>query len=125
VVKPAPATRRVVVGPRGAVETHRLTLRDVNWLGDEMFDQLPRRGIPVLARVRSTREPVAATLEPTPEGAAVRLSEGEGGIAAGQACVFYDAAGSGRVLGGGWIARTESRWQAGDATAPALSAAGL
>jgi tRNA-uridine 2-sulfurtransferase len=125
VVKLDPVTRRVVVGPRGAVETHRLVLRDVNWLGDEMFDQLPQGGLPVLARVRSTREPVSATLESTPEGASVRLLEAEGGVAAGQACVFYDAAGSGRVLGGGWIARTESNWQADGTAEPSLSAANL
>jgi tRNA-specific 2-thiouridylase len=28
------ATRRVVVGPREALRTHRITLRDVNWIGD-------------------------------------------------------------------------------------------
>src|SRR5690606_3635356 len=60
VVKLDPATRRVIVGPRGAVETHKLTLREVNWLGDEPFDKLPETGISVLARVRSTREPVEA-----------------------------------------------------------------
>ena len=124
VVKLDPAKRRVIVGPRGAVETHRLTLRDVNWLGDGAFDQVPEGGIPILARVRSTREPVAAVLERTSEGATVWPPEGEGGIAPGQACVFYDAAGGGRVLGGGWIARTESRWQAAETDAPALSAAG-
>lgn len=111
VVKLDPATRRVIVGPRGAVETHKLTLREVNWLGDEPFDKLPETGISVLARVRSTREPVEAVLERTDEGAIVSLSEGEGGVAPGQACVFYDANGGNRVLGGGWIARTESRWQ--------------
>src|SRR5690606_34669436 len=86
-------------------------LREVNWLGDEPFDKLPETGISVLARVRSTREPVEAVLERTDEGAIVSLSEGEGGVAPGQACVFYDANGGNRVLGGGWIARTESRWQ--------------
>jgi tRNA-specific 2-thiouridylase len=36
---------------------------------------------------------------------AVLLQEGEHGIAAGQACVFYaDASERARVLGGGWIA---------------------
>ena len=114
VVKLDPATRRVIVGPRGAVETHRLMLRDINWLGDEAFERLPEDGVPVLARVRSTREPVPARLVRTEDGAIVSLFQGEGGVAPGQACVFYAPDGRGRVLGGGWIARTESDWQIED-----------
>ena len=38
----------------------------------------------------------------------VELDEGEGGVAPGQACVFYDGPGAGaRVLGGGFIDRAE------------------
>lgn len=111
VVRLEPARRRVIVGPREALETHRLTLRDVNWLGDGAFDALPEAGIEIAAKVRSTRPPVAARLKRTADGATVELDAGEDGVAAGQACVFYDPAGGTRVLGGGWIARAESRWQ--------------
>ena len=111
VVKLDPARRRVIVGPREALETHRLALRDVNWLGDGAFDALPEAGIEIFAKVRSTRPPVVARLKRTAEGAMVELGEGEDGVAAGQACVFYDPAGGTRVLGGGWIARAESRWR--------------
>src|SRR5690606_18556152 len=52
VVKLDPARRRVIVGPREALETHRLTLRDVNWLGDGAFDALPEAGIEIAAKVR-------------------------------------------------------------------------
>ncbi|MBA4208296.1 MAG: tRNA 2-thiouridine(34) synthase MnmA [Parvibaculum sp.] len=113
VVRLDPAKRRVIVGPKGALGTRRLHLRDVNWLGDVPLAGLPAGGVEILARVRSTREPVAAILEQAAEGALVTLAEGEGGVAPGQACVFYDAADPARVLGGGWIARTESGWQAG------------
>ena len=113
VVKLDPAHRRVIVGPRGALETPLLTLRDLNWLGDGVFEELPTEGIEIAAKVRSTRPPVAARLRPTAEGATVELSTGEGGVAPGQACVFYDPAGGTRVLGGGWIARTEGRWRVG------------
>lgn len=113
VVRLDPARRRVIVGPKGALGTRRLHLRDVNWLGDVPLAGLPAGGVEILARVRSTREPVAAILEQAAEGALVTLAEGEGGVAPGQACVFYDAADPARVLGGGWIARTESGWQAG------------
>ncbi len=37
----------------------------------------------------------------------VLLQDGEYGVAAGQACVFYeDASPEARVLGGGWIEKT-------------------
>ncbi|MBI1261045.1 MAG: tRNA 2-thiouridine(34) synthase MnmA [Rhizobiales bacterium] len=113
VVKLEPATRRVVVGPRGALLTHRLELRDVNWLGDGAFEALPAEGLPVLARVRSTRPPVTARLFASDaRSGIVELVAGEDGVSPGQACVFYDPADEGsRVLGGGWIARAASQWQ--------------
>ena len=113
VVKLDPARRRVVVGPKDALETRKLHLRDVNWLGDEALEALPAEGIGILARVRSTREPVPAVMTGDANGATVTLAGGgEGGIAPGQACVFYDMTDPARVLGGGWIARTENGWQA-------------
>ena len=101
----------VIVGPREALATHRLILRDVNWLGDENPGTLPGSGLPIFARVRSTRPPVAARLFSTKKDAAaameVELMEGEAGIAPGQACVFYaDTSDDARVLGGGFIAST-------------------
>ena len=119
VVKLDPARRRVVVGPKNALETRKLTLRDINWLGDGPFEAVPEEGVAVLAKVRSTRAPVPARLRRDGESATVELLEGEEGVAPGQACVFYEAADGGRVLGGGWIARAESLWQAEAAAAPA------
>ena len=46
------------------------------------------------------------------------MHDGEYGVAAGQACVFYaDAADRARVLGGGWIERALSRSDRPDAMA--------
>ncbi|MDZ4366037.1 MAG: tRNA 2-thiouridine(34) synthase MnmA [Afipia sp.] len=112
VVKLDPVRRQVIVGPREALGTRWLTLRDLNWLGDTAFEDLPEAGIEVSVKVRSTQPPVAARLQRTAAGASVELLEGEDGVAPGQACVFYDPAGGTRVLGGGWVARAESRWQA-------------
>jgi tRNA-specific 2-thiouridylase len=98
------ARRRVVVGPREALRTSRVELRDVNWIGDGDFADIPADGIDVAVRIRSTRPPAPARLFPSAEGAAVELFAGEHGVAPGQACVFYDGAGPGaRVLGGGVI----------------------
>ncbi|MDP8915968.1 MAG: tRNA 2-thiouridine(34) synthase MnmA, partial [Pseudomonadota bacterium] len=59
-------------------------------------------GRPVLARVRSTREPVPARL--TSDG--LVFDTPEEGVSPGQACVLYDPAVPSRVLGGGFIAAT-------------------
>ena len=95
---------RVVVGPRASLRIRRVWLRDLNWLGDEPFDRLPEAGLEVDARIRSTGIPQTATLMNQDGAAFVHLHEGEDGVSPGQACVFYHGT---RVLGGGWIARTE------------------
>ncbi|MBW3560448.1 MAG: tRNA 2-thiouridine(34) synthase MnmA, partial [Proteobacteria bacterium] len=94
--------REVVVGPREALLTAALTLKEANWLGDQPSLALAA-GRPVLARVRSTREPVPARL--TLDG--LRFDAPEEGVSPGQACVLYDPAVPSRVLGGGFIATTE------------------
>ena len=104
--------RRVVIGPKEALETRRVHLRDVNWLGDTPLDDLPAEGFNILAKVRSTRPPVPARLFAGADGVYVDLVDGEAGVAPGQACVFFaqDGAGEGdeaRVLGGGFIARSQ------------------
>ena len=100
------ARARVVVGPRAALGTSRLTLREVNWLGDGLLDALPDEGVPIAVKVRSTRPPMPARLYRDPAGAAVELVGSEEGVAPGQACVFYDRdIADARVLGGGVIGR--------------------
>ena len=116
VVKLDAGRREVVVGPKAALETRRLVLREVNWIGDGAFEALPEDGIPVLARVRSTSAPVPARLRALAGGKAeVLFDMGEDGVAPGQACVFYDGNGSSRVLGGGFIAETHGQLAASPA----------
>jgi tRNA-specific 2-thiouridylase len=108
VVKIDPDTRRVVVGPREALLTRALTLKDVNWLGDEAcLEDAARSGLAVRARVRSTREPLSARLALLDDQPTVIFDDAEEGVAPGQACVLYDAATADRVLGGGFIKATE------------------
>jgi tRNA-specific 2-thiouridylase len=97
--------RRVVVGPREALRTSRMRLRDVNWLGDGAIDQALCAGRhEVFVKVRSTRPPQPAWLSRGADGIEVDLVAGEDGVSPGQACVFYDAPeGQARVLGGGFI----------------------
>jgi tRNA-specific 2-thiouridylase len=97
--------RRVIVGPREALRMSRITLRDVNWIGDGNIDEaLADDRREVFVKVRSTRPPTAAWLQAANGGYEVELVEGEHGVSPGQACVFYDAPeGQARVLGGGFI----------------------
>jgi tRNA-uridine 2-sulfurtransferase len=107
VVRLDAAARLVVVGPRQSLHRHWIALRNVNWLGDK---PLPAGGTSIAVRVRSTSAIQPAIVFPSPDGARVLLREGEYGIAAGQACVFYaDTAPQARLLGGGWIERTMGR----------------
>jgi tRNA-uridine 2-sulfurtransferase len=105
VIKIDAAARQVVVGPREALATRRIFLRDMNWLDAEALSASPRS---VLARVRSMREPVRAEIRAAETGVEVELLSPEEGVAPGQACVLYDAADSSRLLGGGWIAKGEA-----------------
>ena len=101
VVRLDPAARRVVVGPKAALSTRTIPVREINWLGDDAFDSRPEW--PVSVKVRSTRPPQPAILRPvSPTEAEVELLSPEDGVSAGQACVFYAPEGS-RVFGGGWI----------------------
>lgn len=104
VVRLEPEAKRVVVGPREALLTRGLTLKETNWLGDEeTLDAAAALGLPVLARVRSTREPVAARLVVQNGAAAVVFDRPEDSVSPGQACVLYAADAPSRVLGGGFI----------------------
>jgi tRNA-specific 2-thiouridylase len=98
---------RVIVGPREALATRLIPLRDFNWLGDGDFSAAAAQGLPVHARVRSARPPAAATLTLSAGQPVVELAGDEIGVAPGQACVLYDGDGAeARILGGGVIAAT-------------------
>jgi tRNA-specific 2-thiouridylase len=99
---------RVIVGPREALETHKIHLRNVNWLGDMPLAHVPAEGIEIFAKVRSTRPPRPAMLRSQDGATWVELHDGESGIAPGQACVLYtDDSNEARVLGGGFIERSQ------------------
>ncbi|MBO6759165.1 MAG: tRNA 2-thiouridine(34) synthase MnmA [Roseibium sp.] len=112
--------RRVIVGPRTALATKTILLRELNWIGDQPLDE--GEEIPLYAKVRSTRPPAPATLRMLGGKAFVDLASGETGVAPGQACVFFDSDDeTARVLGGGWIHKTErsGAWTIDSASASA------
>jgi tRNA-uridine 2-sulfurtransferase len=110
VVSLDPVDNRVVVGPKSALATRRIELRDLNWIGEGFAgltgpDSIPAEGVEIAVRVRSTRPPAPALLRRENETLVVELLVDEAGVAPGQACVFYASAEpEARVLGGGFIA---------------------
>jgi tRNA-specific 2-thiouridylase len=112
------ARQLVVVGPRHCLRTEVLFLRDVNWLGDIPPIRAGEAGIEVYARIRSTQAPARARVycvPPDPSRIRVVLLDSEHGVAPGQACVLYsDGTAEARVLGGGWIERTQRGAEAVD-----------
>src|ERR1700688_1057011 len=106
VVRLDAGSRRVVVGPREALRTSRIRLRDINWLGDGSIGEALERQ--VFVKVRSTRPPQPAWLRAGVGGSIeVELIGSEDGVSPGQACAFYDAAvGLARVPGGGMVSST-------------------
>lgn len=110
VVRLDPDRHRVVVGPRQALMSTALTVRDVNWLGS---DTMPGEGVACSVKLRSAQPPANARVVPLPgKRARVELALPAEAVAPGQACVIYDGS---RVLGGGWIERHDRMQEAGDA----------
>lgn len=96
-----PEKRHVIVGPKEALATRTIPVREVNWLGDKPFEDANDWHVAV--KIRSTRPPRPAIIRPSgPTEATVELLDPEDGVSPGQACVFYET-GSSRILGGGWI----------------------
>ncbi len=98
---------RVIVGPREALETRIVHLRDINWLGSMPIADAD--GLPIAVRVRSTRPPQPAILHVQDGNVMVELPDGEFGVSPGQACVFYASTDiRSQVLGGGSIVAPQS-----------------
>lgn len=103
VVKLDVDSKQVIVGPKEALATRQIPVREINWLGDDALDSLEEWHVNV--RVRSTKPPMPAVIRPlSATEADVELLTPEEGVSPGQACVFYED-GSSRILGGGWIWR--------------------
>ena len=98
VLRLEPGSRRVVVGPRGALAVRAAELSGINWLGEAQSGELT-------VKVRSLAKPAPARFEPETEGGRgrVHFEQPEFGVAPGQAAVIYQGS---RVLGGGWIDAT-------------------
>jgi tRNA-uridine 2-sulfurtransferase len=97
VIRLDPDKKQVIVGPKEALLTQEFSIGEVNWLGEKA---VPEEGLPITVKLRSAAPPVEAVLFTDGKKGRVRLSPPQGGVAPGQACVFYSGE---RMLGGGWI----------------------
>ena len=89
----------VVVGPRTALEEHRCSVAEVNWVSG----RLPEAPIRVQVQIRHRHPAAPATvLAIGSDRADVEFDEPQYAVTPGQAAVFYDGD---EVLGGGWITR--------------------
>lgn len=89
--------RRVVIGPKSALERSSLRAVRMNWLIDP-----PTEPMHVAAQIRYNSRAVACTATPVNDAHEIEIAFDDPamGIAPGQLCVLYDDQ---RVLGGGWI----------------------
>ena len=95
----------IIVGTQDYLNIKKIYLRNVNVLSsNENF----RKNI--FIKVRSTGKLLNAKVKLENNSATVDILEDEKGISPGQACVFYskDLIGE-RLLGGGWIKKTENK----------------
>jgi tRNA-uridine 2-sulfurtransferase len=111
VIKIDPSKHQVVVGPKRFLARQEIDLKGVNWLGNRVYSESPEASeaseapLDVQVKIRSTRPAAPARLVLRKnQTARVILDEPEYGVAAGQACVFYQGT---RVLGGGWITQEQ------------------
>ena len=93
-----PAERKVVVGPREALERRAFEAERMNWISIPALDA----PIEVEVKIRYQFRPVKATVFPTadPSRAHVEMAAPQLAVTPGQAAVFYQGD---VVVGGGWI----------------------
>jgi tRNA-specific 2-thiouridylase len=98
-------TNSIIVGPKESLIIQNIQLKDLNILGSQKeFDHH------ISIKVRSTGKLLKAKINFKNNYANVEISEGEAGIAPGQACVFYSKDDYGdKLLGGGWIYKTANK----------------
>ena len=96
----------VIVGHRSFLGINKIYVKNINFLCDLKFFNKN-----LFIKVRSTGKLIESKINLQNNKAVVNLSETEQGVSPGQACVFYEKNNLGdKVLGGGWIDKTEKKY---------------
>ena len=104
VVKIDAKKNEIIVGNKEALIINKIYVKNVNLLSSEVEFKNN-----LFIKVRSTGRLIKTKVTLKKTNAEVKLKEFETGISPGQACVFYSKNKFGdKVLGGGWITRTEN-----------------
>jgi tRNA-specific 2-thiouridylase len=101
VVELMPEEGIVVVGTRRECHAHAMEVESVNWIG---IDPPVGRALEAEVQVRYHHRAAAARIELDGTRARVEFAEPQLAVAPGQGAAFYRGD---RLIGGGWIARTE------------------
>ena len=97
---------QIIVGSKESLLINKIYLKKINLLGNSEENNQS-----IFIKVRSTGKLIKAKLILNKSEGEVSLEEDELGISPGQACVFYCKNNFGdKVLGGGWISRTENNY---------------
>ena len=106
VVNIDPKKNEVIIGNKETLNIKKIYLKNINLLADtDAYKQ------DLFIKIRSTGKLIKAKVRINNTSAEVDLEELEAGISVGQACVFYSKNKIGdKVLGGGWIERTENNY---------------
>ena len=96
----------VVVGKKELLFIDKIYLKNLNLIGKLICNESN-----LFIKVRSTGQLIKAKIKTNNNSAEVILMENEKGVSPGQACVFYLKEKIGeKVLGGGWIDRTDNKY---------------
>ena len=95
---------KVLVGPRQALEVSEITLKDFNWINKNSLFHKQK----ILTKLRNTGQLISATLSKSNHQVKIILDNPIEGVSPGQAAVIYDFQCSSRVLGGGWVDKTNA-----------------
>jgi tRNA-specific 2-thiouridylase len=97
---------QIIVGSKESLLINKIYLKKINLLGNSEENNQS-----IFIKVRSTGKLIKAKLILNKSEGEVSLEEDELGVSPGQACVFYCKNDFGdKVLGGGWISRTENNY---------------
>ena len=97
-------SNKVLVGPRQALEVSEITLKDFNWINKNSLLHKQK----ILTKLRNTGQLISATLSKSNHQVKIILDNPIEGVSPGQAAVIYDFQCSSRVLGGGWVDKTNA-----------------